>query len=339
MDGWGILVQEQKNKSLSWLKRREVFIMERLDLPITGICSFGKYPICTDLNHLNADIAVLGVPYDLGVGFLSGARLGPRRIREASTQYARGDAGFYDYEDDKQYLNAPLKIMDCGDTDVLQGDLEFGFESIEAYTRKIIQRKAIPIILGGDHSISIPIGRALSEYQEKICVIQFDAHLDWKSHTGRQYLGNGSPMRRLSEMEHIGQMVQIGLRGIGSSTKEDFQDALKYGSCLITSQEAKKIGTFGVLQKIPKADAYYLTIDIDGFDMSIAPGVASPYPGGLLFEEVTEVIKGIAKMGRIIGADVVEVAPQYDPTGNTVRLAALTMLEVMAQIGEQLKKK
>ncbi len=315
MDRWVILVQEQKNNSLELYERREVFIMERLDLPITGICSFGKYPICTDLNQLNADIAVLGVPYDLGVGFLSGARLGPRRIREASTQYARGDAGFYDYEDDKQYLEAPLKIMDCGDTDVLQGDLEFGFDSIEACARKIIQRKAIPIILGGDHSILIPIGRALSEYQEKICVVQFDAHLDWKSHTGRQYMGNGS------------------------STKNDFQDAVEYGSVLITSKEAKKMGTLGILQKIPKADAYYLTIDIDGFDMSIAPGVASPYPGGLLFEEVTEIIKGIAKMGRIIGADVVEVAPQYDPTGNTVRLAALTMLEVMAQVGEQLKKK
>lgn len=313
--------------------------MERLDLPITGICSFGKYPICTDLNNLEADIAVLGVPYDLGVGFLSGARLGPRRIREASTQYARGDAGFYNYEEDKQYLEAPLRIRDCGDTDVLHGDLEYGFESIEVCTRKIIQQKAIPIILGGDHSITIPIARALSEYKEKICVIQFDAHLDWKDHSGRQYMGNGSPMRRISEMEHIGQMVQIGLRGIGSSTKEDFQDAIDYGSILITSKEAKKMGTQEVLRKIPKADAYYLTVDIDGFDMSIAPGVASPYPGGLFFEEVTEIIKGIAKMGRIIGADIVEVAPQYDPTGNTVRLAALTMLEVMAQVGEQIKTK
>ena len=186
--------------------------MERLDLPISGICSFGKYPICMDLDQLDADIAVLGVPYDLGVGFLSGARLGPRRIREASTQYARGATGFYDFEKDQQYLQEPLKIVDCGDTDVLQGDLSYGFESIEECTRKILRKNTVPIIVGGDHSITIPVGKAFEELGEEICVIQFDAHLDWKDHTGNQYYGNGSPMRRLSEMDHIGKMVQIGIK-------------------------------------------------------------------------------------------------------------------------------
>lgn len=310
--------------------------MERLDLPISGICSFGKYPICMDLDQLDADIAVLGVPYDLGVGFLSGARLGPRRIREASTQYARGEAGYYDFEKDKQYLKEPLKIVDCGDSDVLQGDLSYGFESIEECTRKILGKQTVPIIIGGDHSITIPVGKALEELGEEICVIQFDAHLDWKDHTGNQYYGNGSPMRRLSEMDHIGQMVQIGIRGIGSSTKKDFQDAKDYGSILITGSQARVLSAEDIINQIPDAKAYYLTVDIDGFDMSIAPGVASPYPGGLLFDQVCEIITGISKKGKIVGADLVEVAPQYDPTGNTVRLAALTLLHIMAQIGDQI---
>ena len=114
--------------------------MKKLNLPITGVCSFAKYPICSDLDKLDADIAVLGVPYDLGVGFLSGTRLGPRRIREVSTQYARGDAGFYDLDSDEQMLAAPIKIVDCGDADILHGDVKYSFNSIEKIVRKIIKK-------------------------------------------------------------------------------------------------------------------------------------------------------------------------------------------------------
>ena len=131
--------------------------MDKINMPITGICSFAKYPVCTDLDELDADIAVLGVPYDLGVGFLSGARLGPRRIREVSTHYARGDEGFYDPETQEQFLAAPIKIVDCGDADVLHGDIEYSFESIEKSVRKILKKGAIPAVMGGDHSITIPI--------------------------------------------------------------------------------------------------------------------------------------------------------------------------------------
>lgn len=305
--------------------------MERMNQAITGICSFGKYPICTDLDQLDADMAVLGVPYDLGVGFLSGARLAPRRIREASTQYGRGDAGFYNFETDEQLLVAP-RIVDCGDADILQGDLSYSFEQIEASVRKIVEKGAIPIILGGDHSISVPVGRALNSVHDKVSVVQFDAHLDWTDHVGPQIYGNGSPMRRLSEMDHIDQMAQIGLRGIGSGKKSDYMDAVAYGSQLISAREAHKIGVDGVLKKIPKADKYFVTVDIDGFDMSIAPGVASPYPGGLFYDQVMDIFEGICQMGEIVAIDLVETAPQYDPAGITVRLAALTLINMMAQI-------
>ncbi len=309
--------------------------MESLNLPITGICSFGKYPICTDLQRLPqvaADAAILGVPYDSGVGFLSGARLAPRRIREASTQYARGSTGYYDFEKDAQLLGAPFTAVDCGDVDILHGDREYSFSHVTQAVRQIIQAGSAPIVLGGDHSITIAVGEALSEIGKTICVVQFDAHLDWTDHVGPLQYGNGSPMRRLSEMDHIGPMTQIGLRGMGSSRKTDYEDALSYGSVLITSREAHSIGAEGILQRIPPADAYFLTIDIDGYDMSIAPGVASPYPGGLTFEEVSDVIFGLSQKGEIIGADLVEVAPQYDPTGSTVRLAALTLMNVLAAV-------
>lgn len=304
----------------------------KFNQPITGICSFAKYPICEDIDELEADIAVLGVPYDMGVGYLSGCRLGPRRIREVSTHYARGGVGFYDIDNDEQLLEAPIKIVDCGDVDILHGDLEYCFNSIEEYVRRIIQRGAIPAIMGGDHSITIPIGRALSEVGRKINVIQFDAHLDWTDSVGPQRLTNGSPMRRLSEMDYIDKMCQIGLRGLGSSRREDFMDAKAYGSVLISAKEAHEIGVEGVLAKIPKGEDYYLSIDIDGYDISIAPGVGSPSPGGLYFNQVTDIITGICKMGNVVGFDLVETAPQYDPTNTTVRVAAMTMLHTMAMI-------
>lgn len=304
----------------------------KFNQPITGICSFAKYPICEDIDELEADIAVLGVPYDMGVGYLSGCRLGPRRIRELSTHYARGGVGFYDIDNDEQLLEAPIKIVDCGDVDILHGDLEYCFNSIEEYVRRIIQRGVIPAIMGGDHSITIPIGRALSEVGRKINVIQFDAHLDWTDSVGPQRLANGSPMRRLSEMDYIDKMCQIGLRGLGSSRREDFMDAKAYGSVLISAKEAHEIGVEGVLAKIPKGEDYYLSIDIDGYDISIAPGVGSPSPGGLYFNQVTDIITGICKMGNVVGFDLVETAPQYDPTNTTVRVAAMTMLHTMAMI-------
>ncbi len=306
--------------------------MEKLNLPITGICSFGKYPICTDFDALDADIAVLGVPYDLGVGFLSGTRLGPRRIREASTQYARGDAGFYDPEAKEQLLAAPVKIVDCGDVDILHGDVDYSFLSIEQTVRKILERKAIPAVIGGDHSITIPVGRALESLSESVTVVQFDAHLDWTDHVGPQRLGNGSPMRRLSEMPHIDKIVQIGLRGIGSSRRQDFDDAETYGAVLIPSKEVHRIGPDGVLAKIPKAKKYFISIDIDGYDISIAPGVGSPSPGGLYYDEVMDMLAGLCRMGEIVGFDLVEVAPQYDPANVTCRVAALTILNLMGQI-------
>lgn len=312
--------------------------MEHLNLPITGICSFGKYPICTDLSKLDADIAVLGVPVDFAVGYMSGARLAPRRIREASTQYGRGDAGFYDFENDCVRLAAPLKIVDCGDADILHADPQHTFDAVVESVKAILQRGAVPIVIGGDHSISAPVGKALEAIGEEICVVQIDAHLDWADHVGPLKYGNGSPMRRMSEMSHIGPMAQIGLRGIGSSKKADFETAKVYGSVLISAREAHAIGVAGILAKIPAAKNYYITVDIDGFDISIAPGVASPYPGGLLFDQVCDIISGVAQKGRIVAADLVEVSPVYDPTGSTVRLGALTLLHIMTQIETQIKK-
>ncbi|AJY77520.1 arginase [Paenibacillus beijingensis] len=311
--------------------------MDKVNHPITGICSFGKYPICTNLNELQADMAVLGVPYDLGVGFLSGTRLGPRRVREASTQYGRGDAGFYDPERDEVFLAAPWKIVDCGDADIVNGDIQTSFEHIEWAVRKIVERGATPVVIGGDHSISIPVARALDSFGP-VTVVQFDAHLDWSDAPGGQRFGNGSPLRRMSEMDHIQGMAQVGLRGLGSSRKSDFDDAREYGSVLITAKEAKQLGVDGVIDKIPSSERYYVTIDIDSLDISVAPGTGSPMPGGLTFDELNGYLEALSKKGEIVAFDFVEVAPQYDPAGVTSRVTAMTILSFMGHILKRREK-
>lgn len=312
--------------------------MNKVNLPITGICSFAKYPIVSDWDALKADIAVLGIPYDAGVGFLSGTRLGPRRIREVSTHYGRGDAGFYDPERDEVYLGAPWRIVDCGDADIVTGDIEASFNNIESAVRNIVEKGAIPAIMGGDHSISIPVAKALDS-KGPLTVVQFDAHLDWSIGPGNQRLSNGSPMRKMAEMKHIRHMVQIGQRGLGSSRKEDFEAARAYGSDVITAREARGLGVEGVMDRIPDSERYYVTIDIDVLDISLAAGSGSPSPGGFAYNELNLFLEALAQKGDIVCFDFVEVAPQYDHTETTTRVAAMTMLSLMGYILKRKERK
>ena len=162
------------------------------NLPITGIASFAKYPICTDLDQLDdADVCVMGIPYDMGAPYLSGTKFGPRRIREVSCHYGRGDAGFWDPERMTQYLEAPVKVVDAGDVDMDPMDFHASFDNVTEAARKIISKGALPVFMGGDHSVTIPTARALDMYSD-LCVVQFDAHLDF----GKRRWTNGSPRCR-----------------------------------------------------------------------------------------------------------------------------------------------
>ena len=131
------------------------------NLPITGIASFAKYPICTDLDQLDdADVCVMGIPYDMGAPYLSGTKFGPRRIREVSCHYGREDAGFWDPERMTQYLEAPVKVVDAGDVDMDPMDFHASFDNVTEAARKIISKGALPVFMGGDHSVTIPTARS-----------------------------------------------------------------------------------------------------------------------------------------------------------------------------------
>lgn len=297
--------------------------------PFNGIPSFLMAPMCFDLDELDADIAVIGMPYDMGTSVKTGARFGPRGVREASSYNCYAHEGWYDPIRDEMFLGEPWKIVDCGNVDVLHTVYERSFANLEAAIRKILSKGAIPFTIGGDHAITTPILRAFDSYKD-LCIIQFDAHLDFTYKPFGIAEGPGSPMRRASEMDHVGKIMQIGMRGIGSSQPSDFADARAYGNTIITSREVRRNGVEWVTDKIPEADHYYITVDIDGLDPSIAIGTGSPVPFGLLYEEVSEIIEAVANKGEIVGFDVTEVSPPNDNNDITSMYAAQLMLDAMS---------
>lgn len=297
--------------------------------PFVGIPTFLMAPMCADIEELDADIAVIGMPYDMGTSVKTGARFGPRGVREASTYNAYAHEGWYDPLRDEMFLGEPWKIVDCGDIDVLHTVYERSFKNCEAAVRKILSKGAIPFTIGGDHAITTPILRAFDCYQD-VCVIQFDAHLDFTYKPFGIEEGPGSPMRRASEMAHIGKIMQIGMRGIGSSQYSDFQDAKANGNTIITSKEVRQMGVNHVISKIPTAKKYYITFDIDGLDPSIANGTGSPVPFGLYYEEASAIIEAVAAKGDIVGMDITEVSPPNDNNDMTSMYAAQLLLDAMS---------
>ncbi len=302
----------------------------RLDLPFVGIATFGKYPYVQDWNAIDADVAVMGAPYDFGTQWRSGARFGPRSVREASTLFAFGHAGAYDHEDDVTYLDG-ARIVDIGDADIVHTDTEGSHRNIEAGVRAILAAGAMPVVIGGDHSINIPCINAFSD-QGPIHIVQIDAHLDFVDERHGVRFGHGNPMRRAAEKDYITGLTQVGIRNVSSTAKEGYEAARAMGADIYSVRQFRAFGSLAMVDRVPEGAAIYLTIDIDAFDPSIAPGTGTPSHGGFQYYEILEFIAGIAKRNRIVGVDLVEVAPDYDPSGSTQILAAQLLLNTIGRI-------
>ncbi|MBU3001558.1 agmatinase [Roseovarius nubinhibens] len=304
----------------------------RLNLPFVGISTFGKSPYQPDWDAIEADVAILGAPFDFGTQWRSGARFGPRGIREASTLFSFGHGGAYDHEDDITYLPADkVRMVDLGDADIIHTDTEQSHANIEFGVRKILAAGALPIVLGGDHSINIPCINAF-EGQEPIHIVQIDAHLDFVDERHGVRHGHGNPMRRAAEKPYVTGLSQIGIRNVSSTAKEGYDDARAMGSDILSVRQFRKLGVDAVLDRIPEGVRYYVTIDIDGFDPSIAPGTGTPSHGGFLYYEVLELLDGLARRGDVVGMDLVEVAPDYDHSGSTTILAAQILMNAIGRI-------
>jgi agmatinase len=302
----------------------------RLNLPFVGISTFGKSPYQPDWSAIDADVAVMGAPFDFGTQWRAGARFGPRSVREASTLFSFGHAGAYDHEDDVTYLEG-VRMVDIGDADIVHTDTVTSHANIEAGVRAILRAGALPVVIGGDHSVNIPCIRAFDGHGP-IHIVQIDAHLDFVDVRHGVRFGHGNPMRRAAEQAHVTGLSQLGIRNVSSTAKEGYEAARAMGSDILSVRQVRKLGVEAVLARIPEGVRYYVTIDIDGFDPSIAPGTGTPSHGGFLYYEVLELLSGLATRGEVVGIDLVEVAPDYDHTGTTAILAAQVLLNFIGRI-------
>ncbi|WP_422049513.1 agmatinase [Shimia sp.] len=300
----------------------------RLDLPFVGISTFGKRPYVADWDALEADVAILGAPFDFGTQWRSGARFGPRAVREASTLFSFGHAGAYDHEDDETYLPASVRIVDMGDADIVHTDTLKSHANIEAGVRAALKAGALPVTIGGDHSINIPCINAFDD-QGDIHVLQIDAHLDFVDERHGVRFGHGNPMRRAAEKPYVTGLTQVGIRNVSSTAKEGYADARAMGSSILSVRQARKLGPEGTIAQIPEGARVYVTIDIDAFCPSIAPGTGTPSHGGFLYYDVLEMLQVLAKRHEVVGIDLVEVAPDYDQSGSTAILAAQVLLNLL----------
>lgn len=283
--------------------------------PRTGHATFLYSELVTDLAALaGADIAFLGIPYGDAYSFaeiVNDQTNMPAAMRRATDRILRARER-YDFDlGGPLYDDRPIRTVDCGDIVGDFRDLGAHYRKAEAVVRKIRAAGAMPIVLGGDHGIPIPVLRAL-DGDGPITLVQVDQHLDWRQEVNGVTEGYSSPIRRASEMAHIGEIFQIGLHSAGSARPEEVLAARAYGAHLVTSYEVHERGMQAVLDRIPAGGRYYLTIDLDGIDPAIAPAVAGPCPGGLNFPQMRTLIHGLVAKGRVVGMDVVEITPRAD---------------------------
>lgn len=267
-----------------------------------------------DLSSLVADVAVLGVPFGVPYGMAgstSPSAAAPAALRDASRRSARY-LDHHDFDlDGPLWSGRQVRVVDCGDVAMTPGRHVENSRATAAAVRAIVDAGALPIILGGDHSIPIPTIRAY-EGLAPMVVVQIDAHMDWRDEVDGVREGLSSPMRRASELACVAGMAQIGLRGVGSARPAEIAAARAYGSVLVTAAELHREGVDAILDRVPAADRYYVTLDADGLDPAVAPGVLAPAFGGLGYEETAGLLRGLASKGQVVGFDLVEIVPSVD---------------------------
>jgi agmatinase len=302
----------------------------RLNLPFVGITTFGKRPYVEDWSKIDADVAIIGAPFDFGAQYRAGARFGPRSVREASTLFSFGHAGAYDHEDDATYLGSDVTIVDMGDADIIHTDTIKSHANIETAVRAALAGGALPVTIGGDHSVNIPCINAFDD-QGDFHILQIDAHLDFVDERHGVRFGHGNPMRRAAEKPYVTGLSQYGIRNVSSTAKEGYEAAREMGSDIQSVRQIRKMGIEEAANRIPRGKLY-ITIDIDAFCPSIAPGTGTPSHGGFMYYEVLEILQAVSKTHDVIGIDLVEVAPAYDQSDSTSILAAQVLLNMLGFI-------
>jgi agmatinase len=305
-------------------------------LPHTGIATFCKSPYVFEMEIIDAvdshvDVAILGVPFDSMASMRPGCRQAPRALRDASGRFGWlgvpvDSPGFYDIGDNTKYM-AGVQMIDAGDVDV-RLDATEARERITAHARSIIDRGVMLASIGGDHSVSFPLIAAFEKF-DPLTIVLVDAHLDYRDTSQDLLYTNNSPFRRAHELPFVKRIVTIGARGL-KSTYREYLESLEHGNLVFPMERIHEIGIAAVIQEIGEIGNYYLSLDIDGLDPSIAPGTESPEADGLTFRQARQLFRGLSGIGKLVGVDIVEVNPYLDHAELTQHIAVQLLLEAIA---------
>lgn len=280
---------------------------------------------------VGADFAFLGVPYGVPYamdGIRSAASDAPEAVRLAAHCFEYGSQGdHWDFDIDGPLVPDGRRIVDCGDVIGDPRDLGAGPRAASETVAAILAAGAIPLIVGGDDAIPPIVSRGLEALQ-RVHVLHVDAHLDFRDEVGGVTDGYSSPIRRLREQPWIGDIVQVGLRGVGSARRAEVDAARAAGNRLVTASELHTLGAQALFESLPTSAPWFVTIDCDGLDPSIAPAVGYPEPDGLTFREAAGLVRGLARQGRVAAIELTEYRPALDVR----QLTALTILRLLTSV-------
>ena len=318
---------------------REYETYSDFDLPTyVGPTTFANLPWITDpaeIRARNVDVAIVGAPFDDLVTHRPGARFGPRAIREAQNSSGSLNSlqlGIEPFEH--------LTVVDAGDANIVPANWERAHAMIYRKVREVAETGAIPIVLGGDHSITWPSATAIAEIRRpgSIGIVHFDAHADTAPDSWGQLASHGSPMRRLIESGAVKgrNFVQVGLRGYWPPVAVlDWmrEQGMRYHLMTeIEERGAEAVVADAIAEALDGPDAIYLSLDIDVVDPGLAPGTGTPEPGGMLPREVLRAVRQIVGAVELAGMDIVEVSPPYDWAESTAMIANRAALEAISAL-------
>ena len=307
--------------------------------------TFFGVPGLRELDKLDAQVAFLGVPYDGGTpepGIPTGQRAGPAAAREATeAQFAYprlagaeedpGAEGWYDVEADRDYL-VGVTMADVGDVAIQGSDTEANYRRITGAARAIAERGALLVAIGGDHSISYPLGRGM-EPLGRFDVVHVDAHTDFLDELDGARLTGASQLRRLAELPFIGTVTALGIRNV---ERAEIDGMRELGGRWATSLDVLERGAADVVREtVSETEALYASIDLDVLDSSVAPGHSLQEPGGLSYRQLRAILVEVARRGRVIGFDIAELNPARDPSGATSRVATWIVTHFLSEIFDQ----
>lgn len=298
--------------------------------------TFMGLPRCRDLSRLEAQICLLGAagctPYP-SVGFYCAG--GPAAIRAAGAAYA-ANLAHMNFDLGGPILTDGARAVDYGDLVQDEADPAGNRARLFGAVSQILDRGAVPILIGGDDSLPIPMIEAFGARDgRRFTILQIDAHIDWRDEVGGVRLGLSSTMRRASEMAHVERIVQVGQRGIGSARMGDVADARDWGVDFVPAGEVARSGVWRAVDLIPAGSEVIICLDVDALDPAIMPAVIGRTAGGLSYWQVMELIGAVAEKARIVGFDMVEFMPERDIDGLGAMVAAQLLAGVIGIVARQ----